>query len=241
MLRLSKLLQQRLKLLLAEREVGDGGVFINRAGGSARHVGCKTVQLRLLRAQALHQLLLRRHVLRGFRDGLLQAVVDEPVADVHLHEQVQQHPEHGQRHDEHDPCDLRHGVARPVDQPQNTEHRQHPARHIEHGRIPAEELRAPEQKHEFQHQQQRDDGEPAEHHVQNAALAALQQMDFLLVLKPFLPHGVPLSPQWIFHPIVYYAYPCILKHLRDKCQFHSENFFCCKHNNSCEASGLGVF
>ena len=87
--------EQRADLILPHGIVGDGGVFIHGIVAGAQRVLGKVVHLGQLGAQTRHEPGLPRHILHGAHDALLHAAVGIAVADIELHEQVQQHAERG--------------------------------------------------------------------------------------------------------------------------------------------------
>ena len=180
--------EQRADLILPHGVVGNGGVFIHGIVTGAQRVLGEVVHLGQLGAQARHELGLPRHILHGAHDALLHAAVCVTVADIELHEQVQQHAERGQRHDEHDPCDLRRRAAGLVDQIDDEHDRQHMHDAGQRGVVAAEIVRTERHDGDLKQQQHDDDHRAAEHNIQQAALAAAQQTDLIIVLKPNLAH-----------------------------------------------------
>ena len=187
--------EQRADLILPHGVVGDGGVFIHRIVAGAQRVLGKVMHLGQLGAQTRHEPGLPRHILHGAHDALLHAAVGIAVADIELHEQVQQHAERGQRHDEHDPCDLCRRAAGLVDQMDDEHDRQRVRDAGQRGVIAAEIVRAEHHHADLQQQQHDNDHRAAEHDVQQAALAAAQQTDLVVVLEPDLAHKRTSSAQ----------------------------------------------
>ena len=203
-------LDERADLVLPHGVVGHGGVFIHGVVAGAQRVLGEVVHLGQLGAQAGHELGLARDVLHGAEDALLHAAVGVAVANIELHEQVQQHAERGQRHDEDDPGDLRRRTAGFVDEVDDDRYAQHTQDDRQRGVIAAEIVRAEHHQADLQHEQQRDDHRAAKHDVEQPALAAAQQADLVVVLKPVVAHA-----RTSFCVVIFLSYPKFRKRSRD--------------------------
>ena len=203
-------LDERADLVLPHGVVGHGGVFVHGVVAGAQRVLGEVVHLGQLGAQAGHELGLARDVLHGAEDALLHAAVGVAVADVELHEQVQQHAERGQRHDEDDPGDLRRRAAGLIDEVDDDRNAQHAQDDRQRGVVAAEVVRAEHHDGDLQQEQQRDDHRAAEHDVQQPALAAAQQADLIVVLKPVVVHA-----RTSFRVVIFLSYPKFRKRSRD--------------------------
>ncbi len=175
--------EQRADLILPHGVVGNGSVFIHGVVTGAQRVLGEVVHLGQLGAQARHELGLPRHILHGAHDALLHAAVCVAVADIELHEQVQQHAERRQCHNEDDPGDLRRRAAGLIDQIDDDRDAQHAQDDRQRGVVAAEIVRTEHHDGDLQQEQQRDDHRAAEHDVQQPALAAAQQADLIVVLS----------------------------------------------------------
>ena len=202
--------EQGADLILPHGVVGNGSVFIHGIVTGAQRVLGEVVHLGQLGAQARHELGLPRHILHGAHDALLHAAVCVAVADIELHEQVQQHAERGQRHDEDDPGDLRRRAAGLVDEVDDDRDAHHAQNDRQRGVVAAEIVRAEHHDGDLQHEQQRDDHRTAEHNVEQPALAAVQQADLIVVLKPVFAHA-----RTSFRVVIYLSYPKSRKRSRD--------------------------
>ena len=203
-------LDERADLVLPHGVVGDGSVFIHGVVAGAQRVLGEVVHLGQLGAQAGHELGLARDVLHGAQDALLHAAVGVAVADIELHEQVQQHAERGQRHDEDDPGDLRRRAAGLVDEVDDDRDAHHAQNDRQRGVVAAEIVRAEHHDGDLQHEQQRDDHRAAKHNVEQSALAAVQQADLIVVLKPVFVHA-----RTSFRVVIFLSYPKSRKRSRD--------------------------
>ena len=206
-------LDERADLVLPHGVVGDGSIFIHGVVAGAQRVLGEVVHLGQLGAQAGHELGLARDVLHGAHDALLHAAVGVAVADIELHEQVQQHAERGQCHDEDDPGDLRRRAAGLVDEVDDDRDAHHAQNDRQRGVVAAEIVRAKHHDGDLQHEQQRDDHRAAEHNVEQPALAAVQQADLIVVLKPVFP--VFAHARTSFRVVIFLSYPKSRKRSRD--------------------------
>ena len=122
MLRRLQLLKHLFKLFLAQREISDRRLIIHRMTAAPPHIMRQRRRSAVLLCQTLHHTLILPDARSRIRDHLIGPLLQNPVPQIALRIQEQQHTEHRQNQDHDQPCDLGRGID-PVVQQIDHDHR----------------------------------------------------------------------------------------------------------------------
>ena len=179
MLRLLQLPEHLLEKGLPAGQVLHLGVPVAQLLSAALHIGGQAGQLGGFLPEGLHARRVRAEIGGAHPLDVLQPGAGQPVAPLHVHEEVEGHREHGHQHDQDDPGDLYGRVFRLV----HNRQRHGQAQQRGHA-VDDRAVQFPEPHKQQQHlgsQQEDHHCRPAKDQAEQAPLAFVQQQDGVLI------------------------------------------------------------